>query len=99
MNINVHIERLVLDGLSLASGQSDSVQTAVETQLTRLLSDKGFACSSAYTVPHVSAAPIQLPRDTKSSLLGHQIARAIYGSLTPTAAFRRETGFLGGQSG
>lgn len=99
MNINVHIGRLILDGLPVSSGQSDSVQTAVETELTRSLTDKGFNGHSAYAVPHLSAAPIQLTHDSRRLSLGHQIAQAIYDSLTPARTPRRQTGFSGGESG
>jgi hypothetical protein len=99
MNINVHIDRLVLDGLPLASHQSDSVQTAVEIELTRLLTDKGFNTSSASAVPRLSAAPIQLTYDSRPASLGRQIAEAIYGTLTPTTTSRLQTRFSGGESG
>jgi hypothetical protein len=99
MNINVHIERLVLDGLRVASHQSNSVQAAVETELARLLTDKGFNGPSAYAASHLSAAPIQLTHDSRPVSLGHQIAQAIYGTLTPATASPRETRFSGGESG
>lgn len=99
MNINVHIERLVLDGLPVARGESDSVRAAVETELTRLLTDKGFNTPSAYAVPHLSAAPIQLTHASRCWALGHQIAQAIYGTFTPATASQHQTGFSGGESG
>jgi hypothetical protein len=37
MNISVHIERLVLDGLFVSHGQRPLLQAAVEAELTRLL--------------------------------------------------------------
>src|SRR5262245_31713687 len=99
MNINLHIERLVLDGPLVASNANDSVQAAVETELTRLLADKGFGCSSGHAVPRLSAAPIQLVRDSKPSSLGHQIAQAIYGTLTRATTSRHEARLSGGPSG
>jgi hypothetical protein len=99
MNTNVHIEGLVLDGLSVASGQGDLVQAAVETELTRLLTEHGLGLSSAGDVPHLSAEPIQLTHGSKPSSLGHQIARTIYRSLTPATASPRETRFSGGRNG
>jgi hypothetical protein len=99
MNINVHIDRLILDGLLMARGASDSVQAAVETELTRLLADKGFNRPSAYAVTRLSAAPIQLTHNSRPSSLGHQIAQAIYGTLAPATSPRRETRLYGGPSG
>jgi len=98
MSINVHIEQLVLDGLRVASHQSDSVQTAVEAELKRLLTDKGFDGPSAYAVAHLSAPAIQLTHGSRPSSLGHQIAQAIYGSLTPATTSQRETRFSGEDS-
>ena len=43
MNINLHIERLMLDGLSIASGEAALVQMAVEAELGRLLATELFA--------------------------------------------------------
>jgi hypothetical protein len=99
MNINLHIERLVLDGLPVASDQSHLVQAAVETELTRLFTEQRLILSSAGAVPHLSAEPIQLAHGSKPSSLGHQIAQAIYRSLTPATASPRETRFSGGQNG
>src|SRR5262245_41606656 len=97
MNTNVHIERLVLDGLPVESGEGDLVQAAVETELTRLLVEHGFSFSSAADVPRLSAEPIHLTHGSKPSSLGHQIAQAIYGSFKPVTTSRRETRFPGGR--
>ncbi len=35
MNINIHIERLVLDGLPVTGPDSSIVQVAIETELAR----------------------------------------------------------------
>ena len=95
MNINVSIERLVLDGLPMSRSQGVLVQVAVETELARLLSEQGLSHSSAGAVPHLSANSIQVTRDSKPVQLGHQIARAIHGTLTPSPALTGETRFSG----
>jgi hypothetical protein len=81
MNINLNIERLVLDGLPVTSDHSDSVQTAVETELRRLLAQQGLNHLSAGAVPHLSANSIQVTRDTKPVQLGHQLAGALIKSI------------------
>ena len=43
MNITLYIERLVFDGLSIASGEAAFVQAAVEAELRRLLANELFA--------------------------------------------------------
>jgi hypothetical protein len=95
MNINVSIERLVLDGLPMSRSQGVLVEGAIETELARLLAVQGLSHLSAGAVPHVSANSIQVTRDSKPAQLGHQIAQAIYSSLTPTPALTRETRFSG----
>src|SRR5262249_46908861 len=92
MNINVHIERLILDGLPVTSDKGDSIHAAVRTELARVLADKRLDCSSGYAVPHLTASPIQLSQVSKPSLLGHQIAKAVYGGLTAeTRLFHNES--------
>jgi hypothetical protein len=95
MNINVSIERLVLDGLAMSRSQGVLVQVAVETELARLLSEQALSHLSAGSVPHLSANSIQVTRDSKPAQLGHQIARAIHGILTPAPGLARETRFSG----
>jgi len=84
MNVNVHIERLILDGMPLASNQGPLVQAAVEAELRRLLAEQGLSPSFAGAVPHLSAGSIQLAPDSKPAQLGRQIAEAIHGGLVPT---------------
>jgi hypothetical protein len=95
MNINVSIERLVLDGLPMNRTQGALVQVAVETELARLLAEHGLSHLSAGAVPRLSANSIQVTRDSKPAQLGNQIAQAIYSTLTPAPALTRETRFSG----
>ncbi len=86
MNINLHIERLVLDGLPLTSGQSRTVQAALECELAALFEERGIKTISGGAVPHLSVAPIQLSPDGQPRQWGRQIARTIYDGLAPAAA-------------
>lgn len=99
MNINVHIERLILEGLPVTRGQGDLVQAAVEAELTSLLAERGLLFSSAVALPQLSAANVQLTHDSKPASLGSQIAQAICGSLAPVTASRGGTHFAGGRKG
>jgi hypothetical protein len=95
MNINVFIERLVLDGLPISPSQGGLVGKAVETELARLLSEQGLSHLSAGDVPRLSANSIQVTHDCNPVQLGHQIARAIHDTLTPAPALTRATRFSG----
>ena len=83
MNIELYIERLVLDGLPLERGQGAHVQAAVEAELARLLA--GDALAQAWpaggAVPSVPAAPIQLRAGARPAEIGGQIARSVYGGI------------------
>jgi hypothetical protein len=96
MNITVHIERLILEGLPLKGGDGAAVQAAVETELARLLTEKGLSRMSTGAAPNVSAGPVALAKETKPADLGHQIARAIYASLGPAPALVRPRSSSGG---
>ena len=80
MNINLHIDRLVLDGVPLAPNQRPALQTAVEAELTRLLASDGWqdtmlSGESLYRVP---TAGIEVAHDASPVQLGAQIAGAVY---------------------
>jgi hypothetical protein len=95
MNIHVSIEHLVLDGLPVSGTQGALVRAAVRYELTRLIGERGLSQVSPGAVPHLSANSIQIARDSKPAPLGHQIAQAIYGSLTPVPVSTRQTHFAG----
>jgi hypothetical protein len=91
MNINLHIERLILDGLPVTSSQGSLVQAAVEAELMRLLTEQGLRRSSGGTVPHLPAGSIQVAEDSKPAQLGYRIAQAFYGSLVTAPASPNQT--------
>lgn len=83
MNINLHIERLVLDGISLSPGERPLLQAAIEAELTRLLAngDLNDALRSGGALYSVRTAGIQLENDGSPGRLGEQIAGAVYGGI------------------
>ncbi len=83
MNIKLHIERLILDGVVISPGQRHLLQTSLETELTRLLADGGLSPSLAEgaALPHVTASGIQLAGGNDPTRLGQQIAQSVYGGI------------------
>ena len=83
MNINLHIERLVLDGVNIAPGQRHLLQASVETELARLLTDGGLAPGLAQgtALPRLSTSGIQLTGGNNPTQLGRQIAQSVYGGI------------------
>ena len=80
MNIHVHIERLILDGLPLGAGQGALVQAAVEAELVRLLIQEGIAPSlqSGGTLPSVRADAMQTTAQSSPVQMGQAIAQSMY---------------------
>lgn len=91
MKINLHIERLVLDGLPVGMGQGALIQSAIETELARLLAESGL--SSELMVGGVlaclSASSIQLTNYATPARLGQQIARAVHSGVGGEATSER----------
>lgn len=83
MNVDVRIERLVLDGVALPPAQRPALRAAVEAELARLLAAGGLspALRAGGTVPRAPGGAIELVRDAHPAQLGRQIARAVYGGL------------------
>ena len=83
MNINVHIDRLILDGISISHYQRPLLQAAVEGELARLLAADGLATGllAGGAMLHVPAGAIQLTGESDPANLGQQIAQAVYGGI------------------
>ena len=82
MNINVHIERLVLDGVNIAPSQRHLLQANVTTELIQLLKNGGLAHNlvEGVALPRLSTNGIQLS-DNKPIELGQKIAQSVYGGI------------------
>jgi hypothetical protein len=83
MNINLHIERLILDGLQVGRNQEPHVQAAVEAELTRLLSENGLAShfKTGGAVPRLDASAMHLTASSSPIQMGTQIARSVYSGM------------------
>jgi hypothetical protein len=86
MNVTLHIERLILDGLDVRPGDRPHLQAAVEAELTRLLGEGGIApgLAAGGAVPALRGGSVQMGGGAggKSAAgLGSQIAQAVYGGI------------------
>lgn len=84
MKINLHIERLVLDGLPIAHHQAPLVQAALEKELARLFAAEETRSRFSFTsgaTPRVAAPNINLLNNNPVRA-GEQIARAVHRSFT-----------------
>lgn len=83
MNVNLNIERLVLEGFSLRPGEQTLVRAAAERELSRLISERGLSNEllSGGAVPRLNAPDISLKGGESPRQVGTQIARALYGGI------------------
>jgi hypothetical protein len=83
MNVKLHIERLVFDGLPVSEAALPHLQAAIETELARLIAVGGVSAGLARdrTVPSVRGGDVRMTAGGDDTLLGRQIAGALYGGL------------------
>lgn len=83
VKIDVHIDRLILEGLPLTRHQGVLVQAAVERELARLLAAHGLSgkARTGGAAPQVNAGSFELREANHPSRLGQQIARSVYGGI------------------
>jgi hypothetical protein len=83
LNVQVHIERLVLDGMDLPHAQRLLLQAALEAELGRLLAEGGLRMDllSGDQRPALEAGEVRLASENPPERLGEQIARAVYTGL------------------
>lgn len=82
-NIELRIERVVLDGLPLQSHDRAAVGAAVEAELHRLMTEGGWNANFAsVALPSLRAAGITWSATDGAQQLGARIAAAVYSSLT-----------------
>jgi hypothetical protein len=84
MNINIQIERLILEGVNFSPGQRRQLQAAVEAELSRLLAANGLpAClQNGGAIPKLPAT-LNVTQNPNPSQMGQEIAQSIYGELNP----------------
>lgn len=83
MNIELHIERLILDGLPVAAADSTSVLTAVRTELTRLLTEDGLApgLQRGGGIAGIRGADVHLSPTPAPDTVGREIGAAVHEGL------------------
>jgi hypothetical protein len=79
MRINVHIERLILDGLPVRTSQGRVLQASIERELARLLAGDGLASEvlagrAVASLPH---STIEITTDAPPTVIARQIAEAL----------------------
>src|SRR5262249_1285142 len=85
MSIRIHIERLVRDGVPLATGDGPGGRAAVQTELARLVAEGGLAADvlAGGALEARAGGPMQLREGSAPGELGKGIAHAVYGGIGP----------------
>jgi hypothetical protein len=86
MNVRVHIDRLVLDGLDLPPGSGVALGVALERELARRIAGGGLAPSllGGIAVPSLGTPPINAAGPPRQ--LGAAVGGALYGAIGNSTA-------------
>ncbi len=81
MNVRLHIERLVLDGMTVSHTDRAQLVAAVESELSRLLETGGMpaVAASGFALPAVDGGSIG--PTANPTAFGCEIARSVYRGL------------------
>lgn len=82
MKINLHIERLVLEGLPLERAHGPQVQDAVQRELRWLLGANGVAPELRGAMPYARGTELSYSQESTPRQLGTQIAQSVHGGLS-----------------
>jgi hypothetical protein len=80
MRIEVHIERLVLEGLPVTTAEGPRVRAALEGELARLLAGSGVSreLAGGGAMPRVDAPRIRLGSRERPVSIGRAVAWSIH---------------------
>jgi hypothetical protein len=81
--IHLHIERLVLDGVDVAPGDSGKLRLAMEQELAHLLGTGGLApgMRTGGAVDSLDGGAVHMERGGTPARLGRQAASAVYSGI------------------
>ena len=82
-SVELHIERLIVDESLLSDGRSHKLQTAIESELTRLVRENGLTGLTSTALCSLPARNMSVARQAPNTQIGRQIARTVYAALNP----------------
>ena len=91
MNINLHIDRIILEGLAVGSGHKRSLQIALQTELAQLIAGSGLSPSLARggAIPETTVPAIHFADQHNPAQLGTQIAQSVHQGLVNDTVAKR----------
>jgi len=81
MNIVLHIDRIVMDGLPVSRAQLPAVRTALEGELARLFGTAtAQKLGGSRSVERLAAPTFSYGPELRPAQIGRQVARSVHGS-------------------
>ena len=82
MNVELHIEELVLQGFP--PDYRHRIGDAVEQELSRLFTERGLppSLSRGGDIPHLDAGAFEMNTELRAHEVGARVARALYGGMS-----------------
>ncbi len=92
MNLNLNIERIILEGVNLSHSQRSRLQAVLEVELSRLLRENGLPShlQNGGVISHLPAS-VTVTKGIKPEQMGMEIAQSIYGELVNEASGIKST--------
>ena len=83
MNIDLHIERLVLDGIDVPHHERPALQAGVTAELSRLLTEGGLqpGLTAGGAMAFARGNDLQMATGGDPDQMGKQIAQSIYSGI------------------
>jgi hypothetical protein len=83
MNINLKIDRLILEGINISPSQRHLLEIAVANELSNLLTINGVPAhlQSGVSLPNLPLGKLEVTNITDTAVMGQQIAQQIYSRL------------------
>ncbi len=85
-SVQLHIERLIVDGSLLSDGRNHKLQSAIESELAQLVRENGLTGLTSTALYSLPARNISIAKQAPNSQVGQQIARTLYAALSPRSA-------------
>jgi hypothetical protein len=88
VSIHVHIERLILNGITLPRCVRAAFREALQDELGHLLAEGGLSpkLQGGTALPRISAPGIQIGAPSSPGDMGRQVARAVYAGIGSQSA-------------
>jgi hypothetical protein len=92
MKINLHIERLVLEGLPLENHHGPTVKAAIEAELGRLLAKRSLApdLRAGLATPALHTRDVTLNANTNPGAMGRAIAHSLHRAMSNQGNHNRD---------